>query len=117
MICGFGGLQLACDVLDHHDAFFGISHIELAELDANEETALEKFKNGETKVLVQVLNSEQAAGSSLYNANIAISISPLILKKSSRRAEESSPRKLGTIMRMLPHYFQGCSENRVDFEQ
>lgn len=113
----FSGLQLDCDVLDHHDAFFGISHIEPADLDANEATALEKFKNDQRKVLVQVLNREQEAGSNLHNANIATSTSPLILAMNSRRAEESSPCKIGRTMRLLWPLFQGHSENRVEFEQ
>lgn len=73
-------VQGAAMMNDIYDALesFDISHIEPAELDANEATALETFKNGQKKVLVQVLNSEQAAGSNLHNANHVVFVSPLI---------------------------------------
>lgn len=62
-----------------------ITHVTAAELTVNESTALEKFKNSSTgsnkkQVLVQLINSEQAAGSNLHNANHVIFISPLITR-------------------------------------
>lgn len=65
------------DVYDALDSF-GIPHIEPEELDEDEAAALESFKRGMKKVLVQVINSEQAAGSNLHNANHVIFVSPLI---------------------------------------
>lgn len=58
--------------------YFGIPHIKPEQLEANEAGALELFKEGIEKVLVQVINSEQAAGSNLHNANHVIFASPLI---------------------------------------
>ncbi|KUI55585.1 Helicase domino [Cytospora mali] len=73
-------VQSAAMMSDLYDAlsYFGISHIQPEELDADEAVALERFKQGRKKVLVQVINSEQAAGSNLHNANHVIFVSPLI---------------------------------------
>lgn len=64
-----------------------IPHVTAAELTRNESTALEKFKSSSTatasnkkQVLVQLINSEQAAGSNLHNANHVIFVSPLITR-------------------------------------
>lgn len=54
-----------------------IGHVTAAELASDEAAALEKFKTDPTKkVLVQIINSEQAAGSNLHNANHVIFVSP-----------------------------------------
>ncbi|CAN8096401.1 unnamed protein product [Discula destructiva] len=65
----------------------GITHVTAKELQANESKALEAFKNSaqaqkahKKQVLVQLLNSEQAAGSNLHNANHVIFVSPLITR-------------------------------------
>ncbi|ROW12752.1 hypothetical protein VMCG_00089 [Cytospora schulzeri] len=73
-------VQSAAMMTDIYEALksFGIPHIEPEELDADEAVALERFKSGQKKVLVQVINSEQAAGSNLHNANHVIFVSPLI---------------------------------------
>ncbi|KAK7737785.1 hypothetical protein SLS53_006405 [Cytospora paraplurivora] len=70
---------------DLYDAleYFGISHVKPEVLAANEASALERYKEGKTKVLVQVINSEQAAGSNLHNANHVIFASPLISRSQS----------------------------------
>lgn len=62
-----------------------ISHITATELRTNESIALERFKHSsdgsnKTQVLVQLINSEQAAGSNLHNANHVIFVSPLITR-------------------------------------
>lgn len=62
-----------------------VSHVTAAELKMNESTALEKFKSSSTasnkkQVLVQLISSEQAAGSNLHNANHVIFVSPLITR-------------------------------------
>ncbi|KAJ4424345.1 hypothetical protein N0V82_001045 [Gnomoniopsis sp. IMI 355080] len=62
-----------------------VSHVTAAELKMNESTALETFKSSNTasdkkQVLVQLINSEQAAGSNLHNANHVIFVSPLITR-------------------------------------
>lgn len=64
-----------------------VSHVTAAELTKNESTALEMFKSSSTatpsnkkQVLVQLINSEQAAGSNLHNANHVIFVSPLITR-------------------------------------
>lgn len=73
-------LQSAAMVNDIYEAlsFFGIPHIQPEQLEADEAAALEGFKAGQKKVLVQVINSEQSAGSNLHNANHVIFVSPLI---------------------------------------
>ncbi|KAJ4392112.1 hypothetical protein N0V93_005734 [Gnomoniopsis smithogilvyi] len=63
----------------------GVSHVTAAELKVNEATALEKFKSSDMasnkkQVLVQLINSEQAAGSNLHNANHVIFLSPLVTR-------------------------------------
>lgn len=65
----------------------GISYVTPQELVQNESQALEMFKAGlgvprekQRKVLVQIINSEQAAGSNLHNANHVIFVSPLITR-------------------------------------
>lgn len=66
-------------------------HVTAKELQADEAGALELFKAGlekedgtplpkGKKVLVQMVNSEQAAGSNLHNANHVIFVSPLITR-------------------------------------
>lgn len=58
-----------------------IGHVTAKELAKDEAGALEKFKsNLKKKVLVQIINSEQAAGSNLHNANHVIFVSPLITR-------------------------------------
>lgn len=58
-----------------------IGHITARELAKDEAGALEKFKSDpEKKVLVQLINSEQAAGSNLHNANHVIFVSPLVTR-------------------------------------
>lgn len=64
-----------------------ISYVTPEELARNESLALEMFKAGlgvprakQRKVLVQIINSEQAAGSNLHNANHVIFVSPLITR-------------------------------------
>lgn len=58
-----------------------IGHVTARELAKDEAGALEKFKyDSRKKVLVQVINSEQAAGSNLHNANHVIFVSPLITR-------------------------------------
>lgn len=64
-----------------------VSHVTAGELIKNESTALETFKSSSTatannkkQVLVQLINSEQAAGSNLHNANHVIFVSPLITR-------------------------------------
>lgn len=62
-----------------------VSHVTAAELTTDESTALEKFKNSsrvsdKKQVLLQLINSEQAAGSNLHNANHVIFVSPLITR-------------------------------------
>lgn len=66
-----------------------IQHVTAAELKNNESEALESFKTGldvntpinkQKKVLVQMVSSEQAAGSNLHNANHVIFVSPLITR-------------------------------------
>lgn len=67
-----------------------IQHVTAKELQANEAGALEMFKAGldddgvpvvkRKKVLVQMIESEQAAGSNLHNANHVIFVSPLITR-------------------------------------
>lgn len=58
-----------------------IGHITASELAKDEARALEKFKSDpKKKALVQVINSEQAAGSNLHNANHVIFVSPLITR-------------------------------------
>lgn len=58
-----------------------IGHVTARELTKDEAGALEKFKrDSKKKVLVQVINSEQAAGSNLHNANHVIFVSPLITR-------------------------------------
>lgn len=64
-----------------------VTHVTAADLTANESAALEKFKSSSTatasnkkQVLVQLINSEQAAGSNLHNANHVIFVSPLITR-------------------------------------
>lgn len=64
-----------------------ISHVTAADLTKNESIALETFKSSSTatasntkQVLVQLINSEQAAGSNLHNANHVIFVSPLITR-------------------------------------
>lgn len=58
-----------------------IGHVTAAELEKDEAAALEQFKfDPRKKVLVQVINSEQAAGSNLHNANHVIFVSPLITR-------------------------------------
>ncbi|KAI7774244.1 hypothetical protein LA080_009044 [Diaporthe eres] len=58
-----------------------IKHVTSLMLSRNEAGNLEKFKRGEFKVLVQTINSEQAAGSNLHNANHVIFVSPLVSRK------------------------------------
>ncbi|KAG6365518.1 hypothetical protein INS49_007129 [Diaporthe citri] len=60
-----------------------IEHVTSLMLSRNEAGNLEKFKRGEFKVLVQTINSEQAAGSNLHNANHIIFVSPLVSRKQS----------------------------------
>lgn len=58
-----------------------IGHVTASELAKDEARALEKFKSDlKKKVLVQVINSEQAAGSNLHNANHVIFVSPLVTR-------------------------------------
>ncbi|PSR94383.1 hypothetical protein BD289DRAFT_139320 [Coniella lustricola] len=58
-----------------------ISYVSAADLLHNEESAaLEAFKQGMKRVLVQMINSEQAAGSNLHNANHVVFVSPLITR-------------------------------------
>ncbi|KAJ0116351.1 hypothetical protein J7T55_007330 [Diaporthe amygdali] len=61
----------------------GIDHVDSLKLHRNEAESLEQFKQGKGKVLVQVINSEQAAGSNLHNANHVIFVSPLVSRKQS----------------------------------
>lgn len=58
-----------------------ISHVTAQELATDEAGALEDFKRSKSKqVLVQMINSEQAAGSNLHNANHIIFVSPLVTR-------------------------------------
>lgn len=58
-----------------------IEHVTSLMLAHDEAGNLEKFKMGKFKVLVQIINSEQAAGSNLHNANHVIFVSPLVSRK------------------------------------
>lgn len=58
-----------------------INYVPPLRLKTDEADSLEKFKGGHYKVLVQTINSEQAAGSNLHNANHIIFVSPLISRK------------------------------------
>ncbi|KAH8781218.1 hypothetical protein F5883DRAFT_685573 [Diaporthe sp. PMI_573] len=58
-----------------------VRHVTATMLSNNEAGSLEGFKNGKHKVLVQTVNSEQAAGSNLHNANHVIFVSPLISRR------------------------------------
>lgn len=58
-----------------------IKHVTASMLAKNEAGSLEDFKKGKYKVLVQTVNSEQAAGSNLHNANHVIFVSPLVSRQ------------------------------------
>ncbi|KAG8161719.1 hypothetical protein KVR01_008706 [Diaporthe batatas] len=58
-----------------------IKHVTAAMLVKSEAGSLEAFKDGKHKVLVQTVNSEQAAGSNLHNANHVIFVSPLVSRQ------------------------------------
>ncbi|KAL1875206.1 hypothetical protein Daus18300_003277 [Diaporthe australafricana] len=61
----------------------GVTHVTAPMLANNEADNLERFKKGDFKVLVQIINSEQSAGSNLHNANHIIFVSPLVSRKQS----------------------------------
>lgn len=68
-------------MMDVYDALKNadISHVSQTLLGgARESKALEDFKSGGKRVLVQLMNSEQAAGSNLHTANHVVFVSPLI---------------------------------------
>lgn len=58
-----------------------IKHVTATSLSKHEASSLEEFKKGKHKVLVQTVNSEQAAGSNLHNANHVIFVSPLVSRQ------------------------------------
>lgn len=84
-----------------------INHVTAEDLKRNEAGALEAFKAGHDddlpltkmkKVLVQTINSEQAAGSNLHNANHIIFVSPLVTRN-QREWDAQMQQALGRCVR------------------